>query len=373
MFIKSTIMKDSPFQISNPCSYYSKHFFTVSKKNCIYLICILLVMISAIQRFIGKIKRFLSSIVVIISNGLLLFGASPKLFYRLIRNSTNENPQIKQIGKANSFLWESVLPEYLNLLFYFKSRKWRIIGIPQNLESLVPFTNLCTLSKNRNVSISKEQSYLSYCDVLVTISREEEWLLKLFGHKTMYLPYYPPKAFETILLEIRNKREKQNCFSDEILMLGTASNPPTKIGLIDRIEFFKSAKLDSIKLHIAGYYTECLSTHLDSNCNMVLHGTVSESKLNELLCQVKAVLIHQPPSTGALTRIVEMLIAGVPVILNSNSARSCLDYDGVYIYNTDEELLELLKRKIGIPFLPKKNIAIEKKFIDLVSNTTSNR
>jgi hypothetical protein len=101
-------------------------------------------------------------------------------------------------------------------------------------------------------------------------------------------------------------------------------------------------------------------------------GSVSSDELNKILTTTKAVLIHQLAGVGALTRIPEMLIAGVPVIANGNACRSSFEYDGIYHYEDQTELKEMLS-KSEFPFpqmLPRPRCA-EERFIKTLRELSS--
>jgi hypothetical protein len=71
------------------------------------------------------------------------------------------------------------------------------------------------------------------------------------------------------------------------------------------------------------------------------------------MINTKAVLINQLSSSGALTKIIEFLIAGIPVICNSSSARSYYDFNGIVTFDNFNELNNVLCAPLNIPILPK--------------------
>jgi hypothetical protein len=77
-----------------------------------------------------------------------------------------------------------------------------------------------------------------------------------------------------------------------------------------------------------------------------------------------AVLIYQEAGVGALTRIPEMLIAGILVIANSNTCRSAYNYDGIYCYDDDYELIKLMESELGLPEILPRPVEAERRFID---------
>ena len=76
----------------------------------------------------------------------------------------------------------------------------------------------------------------------------------------------------------------------------------------------------------------------------VASAAASSEELEELFATALAVIIHQIPSAGALTKIPELLNAGVPVIVNENAARTYFNLPGVNVYQELGELPELLMK-----------------------------
>lgn len=234
-----------------------------------------------------------------------------------------------------------------------KEQNFKVIAIPHNLEFFVPGAF--------HESLATEIQSLVKADIVFCISREEEWLLRLHGANAHYLPYYPPSPIEQQLLTIRDRRT----LGDRYLILGSATNPPTRQGMIEQIQWLKQIRQHfEFEVDIVGYETESLKDYCDET--FTLHGTVSDEKLTEFLTQTKAALIHQTASSGALTRIPELLIAGIPVIANGNACRSAFSYAGVYWYDDGFELLDRLTQSFEIPAPILRPIAAEKRFIDCI-------
>lgn len=243
-----------------------------------------------------------------------------------------------------------------------KEKLFKVIAVPQNLESLgVGHINLLTQKKSVEKNFEDEIKYLSKADAVFCISREEQWLLKLRNIDADFLPYYPPKTIVSSLLELRKLR--QDSPKERFLILGTAHNPPTKVGIIEQIQGLKQVNQEiEFEVDIAGYGTEQLETYCDLP-NFTLHGTVDSEQLNTLLINAKAVLLHQKAGVGALTRIPEMLIAGIPVIANGNACRSAFNYPGVYCYDSVWELADLMSKSLDSPDILPRPVAAEKRFI----------
>lgn len=244
----------------------------------------------------------------------------------------------KYNGQDITFVWEDTNDVVAMKLM--KAAGAKIIGYPHNLESLVPTQKDPITHKQAPYWLYEEIERLKLCDEVWAISKEETWLLQLFGVNAKYYPYYPPKVVEQELLEIKKKRfaripnEKK-----QYLILGSATNSPTRMGMQRLIDYFEQQKNVNYTIHVAGYNTETLSV---GGGAIVNHGTVSMEKLNELLIATDGIIIYQPTTSGALTRIVENRIAGIPIYANFGAARDFYNLPDVHVYNEIEELRNLL-------------------------------
>ena len=244
---------------------------------------------------------------------------------------------------------------FVPLLEKLKECNVPVIAACQNLESLVasqvePDSTLYLFKK--------ETDLLSRCHLVITISREETFLLHNLGIKTGFFPYYPVKPILNRLLKVRKKRKKTG--KDGILLLGNAMNIPNRRSMEKVIAFWQSSELfkKEGKLLVAGYGAEQF-LKIDYNSDVLeFLGTISNNELYSLLCTVRACLCYQEKGTGALTRICEMLIAGVPVLANSNAARSYYNMNGVIEFRNLHDLDKALKQidrlegQIPIPLEP---------------------
>lgn len=255
------------------------------------------------------------------------------------------------------FLWENTNDR--DMLYLLKATGHRVIGMPHNIESLV--------SGKSVTNLGAEVANLRHCDAIFTISKEETWLLRLLGVNAHYLPYYPPHAAESFFLSIRRVREQRVPKSSKVFtLLGSATNTPTRTGMQALVDFATTQDLP-FKLIVAGYGTESLNPV--TNSQIVFRGTLSNYELEKLLIDIDGIVIYQPPTTGALTRIPEMLLAGIPVYANFNAARNYFGITGIEQYNTFEELFEMLKtqdKALSVEF-PKDDSA-ESVFSSFVSH-----
>jgi len=275
------------------------------------------------------------------------------------------------IHKPSLFIWESVSEQYLLLARKLWDQNVPLIALPHNIESLVKGNRSFFSHLVAPKWFSEEIGYLKYANVVFTISREEQWLLSLYGVKADYLPYYPVESVQQFLMNIRAKRKGKHHGSKikKVLLLGTFYNPPTITGYIELLK--QLIEIKDIEINIAGYGSEKMAKLSDKNVK--IWGTISNETLSDILIDINVAIIHQEPTTGALTRIPELLIAGVPVIANSSAARNYYDLDGVYTYYNFNELFSLIATTtITLPPIPQRPADAEKRFIDTVRTLTWN-
>lgn len=301
---------------------------------------------------------------VLLSQGRKAFFSKKSLYY-LKAVAWNITPLYAYLKKSSSvLLWESTGDFFYFIPYLAKKKGKKIIALPHNLESLIPESVSLVTNKKTPNGFLKEIEVLKKCDAVFTISREEQWLLSLFGVKAFYLPYYPLKAVQQQLLQIRERRKERkrtNC----VLMLGSALNWPTRIGMQQVMDIWGVIK-DAPQLRVAGYYTtQRLKVSSD---NVIMLGELTNGQLEEEMYKADCLLINQPPTTGALTRIVEFLIAGVPVVVNEPSARSYWGTDGIYVYLDNDDLERLMQSDFGEPQIPSEPDVTEflNKIYDLI-------
>jgi glycosyltransferase involved in cell wall biosynthesis len=224
-----------------------------------------------------------------------------------------------------------------------------VVALPHNLESLVP----AQLNQYSQDSVLKNFSHdlasFSRCDAVFTISREEQWLLNLCGCQADYLPYFPAQARAEWLLEIR--RQRISAPQTNYLILGSASYPPTFQGMAELTKALGRFGRIGDQFVFAGYGTERLAG-LGVSGNFQFLGSVTDEHLRQLLVAAKTALVYQNANAGALTRIPELILAGVPVLANEAACRSWQDLPGLCSYATFPELESLLGRELPLPPVP---------------------
>lgn len=263
------------------------------------------------------------------------------------------------------FLIEDTTPGAHGLPYILEHMQCRFVIAPHNLESLCE--GVPVLSGMRgNDWFKDDMERLRKAEGTFCISKEETWLTQLYGVKSHYLPYYPTGEIEKYLLDIRKRREKKEARTrgkKQILLLGSASNAPTKKGMQNIINHLARYAELPFELHVAGYCTERLKQVEHSG--IVYHGTLPQEQLENMMVSTDALLIYQEATSGALTRIIEYLVAGIPVVASFCAARDYYRMPGVYVYEQMDELMALLQSvdTVDVP-MPQRERVHEERFIN---------
>jgi len=236
-----------------------------------------------------------------------------------------------------------------------------VVAFPQNLESLVPdLPDRVIGSHPVAKALDIEVKQLANADLVVCISQEEQWLLNAFGIAADFLPYFPTAEIESALLAVR--RTKSDVTPRRLLVLGSAGNPPSREGLVRLVQrLVRLRGRFTHEIHVAGNDTDVLRPQFDPRVRV--HGRLDLAPLSELMASSEKAVVFQTRGSGALTRIPELLLAGLPVICNPHAARSAQQYDGVEIFDTDEELVSLLNARAPMPCPPDRPVQAEQRLL----------
>ncbi len=256
---------------------------------------------------------------------------------------------------------------HYNLIPEAKAKGLAVVALPQNLESLYEAKDQAIGVSRACRNLSHEVQALRMADAVFCISREEQWLLRGLGVQAEYLPYFPPQAVMESSEKTRTARAGTS--RDHFLMMGNANNGPNRVGmqaLLDKLKNFSGSS--GMKVVVAGFGTERLSNYSSDIVSVI--GTVSELQMNDLVAHSRGLLAHQDYGFGGLTKLMEMLACGVPVIASEIAARSHFDCQGVYVYNSDNQLNTLLNSVLEEPPIQQPNRFANELFISCVARLT---
>jgi len=169
---------------------------------------------------------------------------------------------------------------------------------------------------------------------IFTISELDKAVLQCLGLSAVCFPYFPPKEVCSFLLNVARERQVAN--KRFVLLLGSVINPPTKAGMEALIQELRGSKAVTYDVRVAGYGTNKLD-YLASP-RIEICGEVSSDKLRELLVGCEFVLMKQNQSSGFATRLIELNLCEVPVIVIGDyiQANDLEEYNIVRVAHLDD-------------------------------------
>jgi hypothetical protein len=212
---------------------------------------------------------------------------------------------------------------------------YAVIALPQNVETLAG-------TPASAGPLGEEAAALALADHVVCIADEESWLLANLGLASDVLPYYPVRAKLRSLESVARRRESGIAGDAPWVVLGGANHVPTREGMRTLLRWIHPALRGGASFAVGGFATWELAGEF-AGSGIRFAGALSDRQLEDLMAEARAILVHQDRGAGSLTRIPEALIAGVPVIANLLAARSTRGYVGVTVYESQDELLALLR------------------------------
>lgn len=264
---------------------------------------------------------------------------------------------------ARILLWETTYDTLLPTLA--RATGYRIVGLPHNLEALASEAAFRHPSHDVFRDLACEFARLGLAETIFAIAREECWLLETRGLHPHYLPYYPDPELEKDYLRLRAARlarcRPDGSIAGPLLLVGSAINPPTGRGMRWQLEQLRAAGWPAAGVVVIGLQTEKRLADFAAPGVRIL-GSVSWEELTRHLTTCAAVLIHTCGGTGAVTRIPEALVAGVPVIANGNAARNQYGSPGVHVYGDPAGLHDLIRAALPIPPAPQRPAVEERRF-----------
>ena len=175
----------------------------------------------------------------------------------------------------------------------------------------------------------------------IAISGFDASILALFNDDVKVLPYFPPAEDLARLRDIGSQRSKESASDKLILVVGSASNPPTRRGLSRLLQGIEQneQRFAGFRIAIVGNETEI---YFQSSEHYQVRGSVSDDDLADAMIRCCCIVACQPPTTGFLTRIVESNLAGIPILINQayRQARGLEEF-GVHTYSDWADLAAL--------------------------------
>jgi hypothetical protein len=243
-------------------------------------------------------------------------------------------------------------------------RKIPIVAVVDALVTLWPGETGFFHTAFTPFTLQSEIELLSSCAELYCISREEQWLLANHGVGSHYLPYFPPPERVEELLRIRKDRTDTAPREDEFLICVVFGNSDVRQSYEQQLDMLTRLYPNGGPIfHVTGYGSEEVR-ELYRPPLFQFHGVTDSAAWNALLRRVNAFCVHGSRGLGALTRVTDMLLSGIPVVSNAIAARSALGLAGVQVYDTAEELRAALERPFLMPPVPERPLACERQFVE---------
>ena len=223
--------------------------------------------------------------------------------------------------KSVVFACETCYPgPSLAISHYLQLCGYSTIVFPHNIECLVPGSSgrfrSNILSRSRLFYI--EMNVMLNAEKVFTISNFDNAILQCLSVKAEVFPYYPSSIDLQNIYAVRSAREnkRHNSRESNFLILGTVNNVPSYEGMVNLLSLIaNSVDFNNFNFIVAGYGTDKLQDFCKSNISVL--GAVSSSRLIDLLVNCEAALVSQSQTTGMLTRLIELNLSKVPVIMAS--------------------------------------------------------
>lgn len=228
-----------------------------------------------------------------------------------------------------------------------------VVCFPECWTALLPGFRDSLTDAGKEDALKLQRRVYERVDRIGWISREELWLGRNLGIQGEYVPYYPCPEHHADLSAIRSVRQA-NGPSARFLIIATENNSDAP-----EIALAEQAKLISGRAEIAGDlevdvvgYAADKYRHLWGHHCFNVHGKVPRDQLTRLMERCRALLVHGHQGIGTITRVVDCLVAGIPVVANGIAARSAYGLSGVAVYDSDWEFAEALGGASSAPCPP---------------------
>lgn len=231
---------------------------------------------------------------------------------------------------TEQYYWS--VPAFLRYL-----AEYRTIVFPHNIEAVVP-GQARQLHASQGQDFAMECRLLSAAECCVCISEEDAALIRPSVKSLLTLPYYPAKERLKQLLEVRAQRRAARV-KDIVLVLGSASNPPTRLGMDTLLASLNGSllkRMHGLRVVVAGYGSECFR-HYERD-GVTVEGAVNESRLLELQKNAHCQVINHVKTSGSLTRVMEAVCCGIPIVGNVHASRGYRNVDGLTCVGSADEI-----------------------------------
>lgn len=243
--------------------------------------------------------------------------------------------------KYDVVFWENT--HRYNYFKIIKKYSKTIIAVPQNIESMCFMPPSLFHAKTELDAFIQEVKNLALCDQVLTISEFDRQVLSNFQIGAELLKFVTPGA----LTNQKSYKNRMSCKQQNVaLLLASVTNPPSFRStqeLLDRLQG-KTLSVDSVI--IVGNGSETLDTK--SHPQIRIEGRVSNERLKELKATCRMALVFQLYGAGALTRVSELLLAGIPVVINESAIKGNLHFVEHMTILPDQSYQDFIVKKLSL-------------------------
>jgi hypothetical protein len=239
----------------------------------------------------------------------------------------------------NLFILEGAEEAQLIVALLVKACHKEYITFPHNIDGMTPgFDTYRFMSKSDRFAL--EISIYMGATWNFAISGFDAAIIRSLSAKASIYPFYPGEDKLQFVQKIGIARH--DCDHNEIIILGTVLNPPTRMAFETLLLQIQKDKLVKYTFNVVGFGTEMFSEF--NSPNLKIYGSVSDEILNHLLINARCALIPVIQTTGFLTKLVELNLENIPVVLIGQyyQARDLEEY-GIYQTETIAEVYDIIK------------------------------
>lgn len=179
------------------------------------------------------------------------------------------------------------------------------------------------------------------------LSRLECGFLQASGLQASYVPYYPVGEAEESLRAIRHQRRREA----GLFVICGGGNAQNQMALENFLQQLRKQDLPvGARIAIAGVtqMPEHWTAHLDGSIQFF--GRLPKADFDALLARAQAVLVPQTCGFGCMTRVADMLCAGIPVVADAIVANGTGGMPGVhYVMDAPGAWSEALHEALKLP------------------------
>jgi hypothetical protein len=257
--------------------------------------------------------------------GLASFRTSGH-FLNVYKGILHEHPDIQAVVIEGTGFGTPMITTYL------KKRGIRVFFTPANIEALVSYDRIWTHRLDATARLHEEIRYFRQADGVFCISLTDQWLLSVLGVKAHYLPYWPPQPLWQNIAYRRSIR-RPDAVQDFYVYLADFGNEPNYKGFIEMLTLY-GPRFQSLnaRIKLVGKGAERLLKLIEPHPAFEMEGFVTEERLEQLLSTCKGVVLHHYPSSGFLTRVVELWLSNIPIYSNLAASKDFAHMPGIHTF-----------------------------------------